>query len=118
MFNLLCITSAIVIIAITVITAFKKTRLHKYIYTSDGQTQTDINNSTIQEIDNTSLKLKELNSNMTKQITTTEKLQKNIEVIHHSVLDKQASLDFLNKKHFKQPTDNRENTQYISSLTR
>ena len=97
MFNLLCISSAIVIIAITVIGAFKKTRLHKYIYNSDGQTQTDITNSTIQEIDKTSVKLQQLNLIITKQTTITEKLHKNIDVIHHSMLAQQASLDFLNK---------------------
>ena len=97
MFNLLCISSAIVIIAITDIGALKKTRLCKYIYNSDGQTQTDITSWTIQDIDKISIELQQLNLSTTKQTSTTEKLQKNIDAIHCSVLAQQASLDFLNK---------------------
>ena len=59
MFNLLCLMSAIVIIVTTIIFVLKKTRFHKYIYNSDGQTQTDITNATIQEIDKNILQEKE-----------------------------------------------------------
>ena len=97
MFNLLCLLSAIAIIVTTVIFVLKKTRFHKYICNSDGQTQTDITNSTIQEINKTSIKLQQLNLITTKQITIIENLQKNIAVVHHNVLAQQASLDFLNK---------------------
>ena len=97
MFNLLCLSSAIAIIVTTVIFVLKKTRFHKYICNSDGQTQTDITNSKIQEIDKTSIKLQQLNLITTKQTTIIENLQKNIDVIHHSVLAQQASLDVLNK---------------------
>ena len=97
MFNLLCLSSAIAIIVTTVIIVLKKTRFCKYICNSDGQTQTDITNSTIQEIDKTSIKLQQLNLTTTKQTTIIENLQKNIDMIHCSVLAQQASLDFLNK---------------------
>ena len=97
MFNLLCLTSAIVIIAITIIFVLKKTRFHKYIYNSDGQTQTDITNATFQEIDKTSVKLQQINLISTKQTTIIGNLQKNIDMVHHNVLAQQASLYFLNK---------------------
>ena len=97
MLNLLGILSTIIIIAITIIGILKKARLHKYIYNSDGQTQTDITNLTIQEINKTAVELQQLNLTMTKQTAITDKLYKDIDVIHCSVLAWQASLDFLNK---------------------
>ena len=84
MLYLLCLSSTIAIIVTTVIFVLKKTRFHKYIYNSDGQTQTDITNSTIQEINKTSIKLQQLNLITTKWTTIIENLQKNINVIHRN----------------------------------
>ena len=90
MFNVLCLTSTIVIIVTTIIFLLKKTRFHKYIYNSDRQTQTDITNVTIQEIDRTSIELQQIKLISTKQTTIIENLQKNIDVVHHNVLAQKA----------------------------
>ena len=97
MFILLCLTSTIVIIVTTIIFLLKKTRFCKYIYNSDRETQTDITNAKIQEIDKTSVELQQINLISTKQTTIIENLQKNIDVVHHNVLAQQALLEFLNK---------------------
>ena len=97
MLNLICILLAIVIIAITIIGIFKRTRLSNLIYCSNGQTQTNISTQTIEELNKAGIELQQLNSAISKQATTTDKIQKDIDTIYHNVATQQASLDFLNK---------------------
>ena len=97
MLNLLSISSAIVVIAIIFIGLLKKTRLHNFIYYSDGQTQMNISNQTLQEINWTATELQQLNSTISKQATATDKIQKDVDTIYCYVASQQASLDFLNK---------------------
>ena len=85
MLNLICISLAIIIIAITIIVIFRRTRLANLIYCSDGQTQTNISTQTIEELNKTALELQSLNTAINKQATTTNKLLKNIETIYHNV---------------------------------
>ena len=88
---------AIVVIAITIIRLLKKTRLCNFIYCSNGQTQTNILSQTIQEIDRTATELQQLNSTISKQATTTDRIQKDVDTIYCNVTAQQAPLDLLNK---------------------
>ena len=97
MLELICISLAIVIIAITITVILRRTRLVNLIYSSDGQTQTNISTQTIEELNKTALELQRLNTAINKQATTMDKLLKDINTIYYNVTAQQASLDFLNK---------------------
>ena len=84
MLDLTYIHLAIFIIAITIIALWKKVQIYHLIFHSDGQTQTNIMSSNIQELDGTTLELCNL-------LNLVDKIQKDIRLLQHNIITQQAT---------------------------